>query len=222
MVAWAETNEAVLVTLKLADCDTASPVIEVTENHLKFEATTKEGAYKCDLELKFPVKPEDENTKYTITGRDVKFHLVKKEEERWNGLLKNKKLGKNLVAPDWDAWVDSDDEDKDAAGFDMSQFGGAGGGMPGMGGGGMPGMGGMGGGMPGMGGGMPGMGGMGGMPGMGGMGGAGGMGGMDMEKLKEMMAGMGGMGGMGGAPDDGDAADEDDDDDDLPDLVSDP
>jgi hypothetical protein len=162
------------------------------------------------LTLKNAIDASAEDTKWNATGQKVECHLVKKDEGRWEGLLADRKLGRNLVKPDFDKWVDSDDEEKDASGFDTSQFGGQGGmpGMPGMGGmGGMPGMGGMGG-MPGMGGmgGMPGMGGMGGMPGMGG---EGGMGGMDMEKMMEMMKSMGGKGAPDG-PDDDDADDDDD------------
>jgi len=131
--------------------------------------------------------------------------LVKKEADRWGGLLADKNLGRNLIRPDFDKWIDSDDDEKDAGGFDMS---GMDGGMGGMGG---------------MGGGMGGMGGMGG--GMGGMGG-----GMDMAKMMEMMKNSGGgMGGMGGGDDDGEEDDAgagadkgkaDEEDDDLPDLES--
>jgi len=214
MIKWAETTDAIFMTLEVSDCP--SPEIKISEDNVCFLSKNKDGAYYCDLKLKNKVDTTSEDTKWTATDRDVQIHLVKKEPERWEGLLENRNLGRNLVKPDFDKWVDSDDEEKDAGGFDTSQFGGAGG-MGGMGGG-MPGMGGMGGGMPGMGGmgGMPGMGG--GMPGMGGgmpgMGGEGGMGGMDMAKMMEMMKGMkegGDMGDLGG--------DEDgDDDDDLPDL----
>merc|ERR1712238_595088 len=104
----------------------------------------------------------------------VQMHILKKqkeEEEFWPRLLKDKLLEKNQVKPDWDRYVDEDEEEE---GFDMSNVqGGSGmGGMP-------PGMGGMGG-MPGMGGGMPGM-----------------PEGMDMEALMKQMGGMGGMEGMG-------------------------
>ena len=217
MVKWAETDGAVYLTIDVADCK--DPKLSVTEENVTFSCTTNAGVYFCDLKLKQAIDNTAEDTKYTVTDRDIQFHLVKKEAERWNGLLADKKLGRNLVKPDFDKWVDSDDEGAEKEGFDMSQMGGMGGGgmPPGMGGmGGMPGMGGAGG-MPGMGGmgGMPGMGGMGGMPGMGGAGGAGGMPpGMDMAKMMEMMKGMGG--GEGGMPEDGD--DEDDEDDDLPDL----
>ena len=206
--------------------DAADAKITCTEDSLTFNATSGGDTYSCELKLKGKVKPDDEETKWNITGRNVQCHIVKEESERWEGLLADKKLGKNLVKPDFDMWVDSEDE-AEGAGFDMNGMGGGQGmggmpggmgGMPGMGGmGGMPGMGGMGG-MPGMGGmgGMPGMGGMGGMPGMGGGGGEGG--GMDMAKLQEMMAQMKESGAMPGGEEGGDEDGDDEDDEDLPDL----
>jgi len=216
MVKWAETTDAIFLTLEVSDC--VAPDIQFSDGSVCFMGTNKDGVYYCDLRLKAEIDSSSEDTKWTCTGRDIQMHLVKKEADRWNGLLADRNLGRNVVKPDFDKWVDSDDEEKDAGGFDQSQFGGGPPGMGGMGGPpGMGGMGGMGGMMGGMGGGGGGMGGMadmmGGMGGMGG-GGPGGMEGMDMAKMMEMMKGMGG--GEGGA--DGVDGDDEDDDDDLPDL----
>jgi len=222
-VKWAEVSDSLFVTFEVSDAHDAK--VACTEDSISFNCTSGKDTYSCDLKLKGKILPDDEETKWVITGRHVECHLKKDESERWDCLLADKKLGKNLVFADFDRWIDSDDEGEGKE-FDMGGMGGGGGmgmggppgmggmgGMPGMGGmGGMPGMGGMGG-MPGMGGGMPGMGGMGGMPGMGGEGG------MDMAKLQEMMAQMkeGGAGGMPGG-EAGEDGEDGEDSDDLPDL----
>ena len=41
----------------------------------------------------------------------LQFHLVKKDEKRWNFLLKDKKLYKSQINADWDKWIDEDEED---------------------------------------------------------------------------------------------------------------
>jgi len=132
---WAESSEAVFLTIEVSDCK--NPTISITDTAVTFECN----GYKADLKLKHPIKPDDKNTKYAVTDREVAFHLVKKEAERWGGLLADKNLGRNLIRPDFDKWIDSDDDEKDAGGFDMSGLEGGMGGMGGMGmGGGMGGM----------------------------------------------------------------------------------
>jgi hypothetical protein len=118
---WAESSDAVFLTIEVNDVK--DPVISITDNVVSFESN----GYKCDLKLKKDIDPKDSKTKYVVTGREVVFHLVKKEAGRWQGLLADKNLGRNLIKPDFDKWIDSDDDEKDAGGFDMSSFGGGGG-----------------------------------------------------------------------------------------------
>eukprot|EP00941_MAST-03F_sp_MAST-3F-sp1_P004159 g4159.t1 len=202
-VLWAERKDSVFVTFNVPDCKNVD--IKLTDQVLSFKGTSEGNDYACELKLKGKVNPDHEDTKYTVKGRNVLFHIMKaapaegeenddEDGNRWNSLLENKKLGKNFVKADFDRWLDEDEEAESGGnGFDMSQMAG---GM-------------------GLGGGMGGMG----MPGMGGMGGMGGAGGMDMAKLQEMMKSMGdGTGGMPSGA--GEAADDDfdSDDDDLPEL----
>jgi chemotaxis protein histidine kinase CheA len=160
MCKWAESNEAVFLTIEVPDVK--DPAITITEDTVSFEAN----GYRADLKLKATIDEKDEKTKYAITAREVVFHLVKKKSERWHALLADKNLGRGTIRFDFEKLIDSDDE----GGFDMGSFGGGGGG-------GFPGMGGMGGG------GFPGM------EGLGGMGGMGGMGGDDSDEDEEPPAG---------------------------------
>ena len=95
-----------------------------------------------------------EDSKWNTKGRNIILNLAKKqpEEDYWPRLQKEK-VKNNLIAIDWQKWVDEDEEPEEGKNADMDwdpsamqDFGGMGGmgGMPGMGGmGGMPGMGGM-------------------------------------------------------------------------------
>lgn len=79
--------------------------------------------------------PALQESKVAIKPRNIHVHLVKKEAERWDGLLKDKSAGRTNVKCDWDRWVDSDDEAEGRNQFDMSNFDGMDfGGMGGMGG----------------------------------------------------------------------------------------
>ncbi|CAM9514934.1 unnamed protein product, partial [Ascophyllum nodosum] len=144
---------------------------------------------------------------WKVLPRSIQMHIVKEmgDDVFWERLLQDKSMEKTNVKIDWNKFVDEDEDEVGAEGFDMSALDGG----SGFGGGGMP---------PGGMGGMPGMG-MGGM--MGGRGGGGGGGmpaGMEemMAKMKAggMPGGLGGMGGMGGDDDEPDS----DDDEGLPDL----
>jgi hypothetical protein len=44
---------------------------------------------------------QSKDTKYGVKARVVDFHLVKKEEGRWEQLLANKNLGKAFVQVRW-------------------------------------------------------------------------------------------------------------------------
>ena len=44
---------------------------------------------------------QSKDTKYGVKARVVDFHLVKKEEGRWEQLLENKNLGKAFVQVRW-------------------------------------------------------------------------------------------------------------------------
>lgn len=83
------------------------------------------------MDLWGEVDPEDEESKYDVTPREIVFHIMKKDKEadHWPYLLKDKSISKAHCAADWDRYMDQDDEEEagaGGAGFDMSQFGGGG------------------------------------------------------------------------------------------------
>ena len=188
---WAQTEDSVLITIDLADCENIEVDVNEENSSIVFKAVSGGQKYGMNMQTFKPIVKDE--SKWNLKGRNVLLYIAKKEkddEEWWPRISMDKSKNQN-ISIDWARWKDEDDEGEPEKQGGMGDFdpsmmqgmGGAGGGMPGMGGmGGMPGM--------------PGMGGAGGMPGMPGMGGAGGMGGMDMEALMKQMQGMGGAGGM--------------------------
>lgn len=198
---WAQRKDKLYLTVDLQDCDAPEVKVSNEGENGKFEFRGAAAGNKYELVVDLLHEIDAENTQIAKTPRNIFLMVPKKEEgDHWPRLTKEK--GKqNHIQVDWAKYIDQDDEESGADGFNpdgMSSLD-----MGGMGG--MPGMGGMGD--------MGGMGGMGGMPGMGGMGGMGEN--LDMAKLQEMMAASGA--GAGAAP--GDDDDDSDDEDDLPEIA---
>lgn len=190
---WAQRKDKLYLTVDLQDCDAPDVKVSNEGENGKFEFRGSAGGNQYELVVDLLHEVDAENVQIAKTARNVFLMVPKKEEgDHWPRLTKEK--GKqNHIQVDWAKYLDQDDEESGADGFNpdgMSQLGDMGGmgGMPDMGG----------------------MGGMGGMPGMGGMGGMGDN--LDMAKLQEMMA----QSGAGGAP--GDEEDSDDEDD-LPEIA---
>lgn len=128
-VLWSQRSDSLLVTVDLQDVK--DPKINISDQKLTFEASLSDKVYQLDMELASAITPGE--SKYTITPRSVKFHLVKAEAGPfWVHLLKAGKV--NYVKADWATWKDEDEQDEaagfDTAGFsgmDPNMFGGAGG-----------------------------------------------------------------------------------------------
>lgn len=69
---WAESNDAIFLTVEVSDCK--NPTIKITDKGVLFECN----GYKADLQLKKEIKPDDANTKFGVTDREVTFHLVQR------------------------------------------------------------------------------------------------------------------------------------------------
>jgi cytosolic prostaglandin-E synthase len=114
-VRWAETNDVMYLTIEVPECK--SPEITLTSSSLAFSGTSNKKSYAVTLAFKGTIDETHADTKYTVKGRNIHFHLMKKHEEdvdeddkRWNRVLENKKLGKTFIKPDFDRWIDEDDE----------------------------------------------------------------------------------------------------------------
>jgi len=106
---WAETGDAILVTVK--NIDAVDVEASLTEDSLEYRGSCHDELYACSLKFKDKVKPDDEDTKWGVEARGVVFHIVKEKSERWGRLLADKKLMKPFIKADWEHWVDSDDEE---------------------------------------------------------------------------------------------------------------
>ncbi|GFE53089.1 hypothetical protein BaOVIS_004930 [Babesia ovis] len=136
-VLWAQTEDAVLVTVELPQEGTA---INLDDTSLKISGKKNGNDYDCCIQFYKPIKASEA---LKANDRFLRFKLPKNESEKWPSLNSDGK--KHWIKIDWDRWIDSDAEDNDNVfqdDFEMPNFGPFGKmGMPGMGG--MPGMPGM-------------------------------------------------------------------------------
>ena len=117
--------------------DAQNESIELTNNALKFKATSDQKPYAVEMEFYEQVNPDE--SKHGKTGRGFAFVIKKQEPEApyWPRLLKQS--GKqHWLKTDFSKWKDEDEDDDvnvDApfGGMDMAGMGGMGGmgGMPG-------------------------------------------------------------------------------------------
>ncbi|KAL0219208.1 hypothetical protein P9112_004861 [Eukaryota sp. TZLM1-RC] len=131
---WAQRKDKVLLSV---DCAEPTNVkVDVQPTRLTFSGRSQiySKDYNFDIELFDEIDPE--TSKYHVSGREVRFILMKKdtEAEFWPRLTKEK-IKQHWLGIDWNHYVDEDEEKpEDTGAFDMSQFQNLAnmGGMPGM------------------------------------------------------------------------------------------
>jgi len=133
-IKWAQRCTSLFITVDLQDV--TDEEIEITDTQLDFRGKSNGQEFEAHLEFYKPI--DASKSKYKISGRSVKFHLIKPplpndEKERkvamehWPHLLKDKTLENNeryLVTVDWDRWIEPEDEDEEDEDFDSSAFSG--------------------------------------------------------------------------------------------------
>ncbi|KAJ3333905.1 Prostaglandin E synthase 3 (Cytosolic) [Blyttiomyces sp. JEL0837] len=133
-VLWAQREDEIYLTINVSDVE--SPKIELTKDSLHFVGPSHGKVYEVKLDFFKEVDPEA--SRQNVTARSLQFVIAKSAPgPYWPRLLKAS--GKpHFLKTDFARWKDEDEEeeeedkDKGKAGFDMSQFSGMGGGMPGM------------------------------------------------------------------------------------------
>jgi hypothetical protein len=88
--------------------------------------TSGKGAYSLDCELAKEIDVAE--SRYAVRDRCIEMVLKKKNEDGkfWAQLAKDKVKFKNACKPDWDRWVDEDEEiDKSKMGGMSDLMGGA-------------------------------------------------------------------------------------------------
>jgi len=129
---WAQRKDKLFLTIDVPNVDKNQVSIELTDDgKLSFKGRGGElhekADYELHLELLHPIKAEE--SKYSVTARNIRFVIMKKESgSYWERLLKQP--GKNIHCKvDWEHWKDEDSEDefdfgsawdsKDMADFDF-------------------------------------------------------------------------------------------------------
>jgi len=135
LVYWAQRRN--LIYLNIALEDTKNPTIKIEEDKVYFHGVggTEMKEHEVTIELSEPISVEE--SRHIARQRNIEFVLIKKTEQYWTHLLKDK-TRVHWLKVDFNKWRDEDesDEEADQAGGSagMGGMGGAmGGGPPGAG-----------------------------------------------------------------------------------------
>lgn len=125
------------MTLSVPDVPKNDTQLDLQPTKLSFTGVSATLKRKFHVDLEFYAEIDPAESKINHTSKNIEIKLQKKElkEEYWPRLLKDTKKP-HFLKTNFDMWAD-EDEQNEVPDEDFSQFGGAGGGMPGMG---MPGM----------------------------------------------------------------------------------
>ncbi|GLI67201.1 hypothetical protein VaNZ11_011124, partial [Volvox africanus] len=136
-VLWAQRSDKLYLTIDVQDVKDQSCDLEDEKLTFKGKAGTEQNEYSLDLTFNAAVDSKSEDSKISITPRNIFIIIKKKESGHWPRLTKESGRHLTHIKCDWDKWVDEDEEDEkpeaDFSGMDFSSFGGMGG-MGGMGG----------------------------------------------------------------------------------------
>ncbi|KAJ1424947.1 HSP20-like chaperone [Sesbania bispinosa] len=123
-VKWAQRSDELYITIELPDAQDVKVTLE-PEGKFFFSATA--GAEKVPYEVNIDLfdKVDVNNSKSSISSRNI-FYLVKKTESKWwDRLLKQGGKSPVFLKVDWDKWVDEDeeqDDNKPGADMDFGDF----------------------------------------------------------------------------------------------------
>jgi len=98
-ITWAQNSKVIYLNIILEPNEISN--IKLLNNKIIF----KHNEYFAELELENNIDIENS---IINKNRIYELNLVKKENNFWNNLLKDKKLYKNYIKIDWSRWVDED------------------------------------------------------------------------------------------------------------------
>jgi hypothetical protein len=107
---WAQTEESVLITIDVADCENIEVDVNEETSTIIFNAVSGDKKYALNMETFKPIVKED--SKWNLKGRNVLLYIAKKErddEDWWPRISKDKTKNQN-ISIDWARWKDEDDE----------------------------------------------------------------------------------------------------------------
>lgn len=107
-VIWAQRNDKVFLTINIEDAKETK--INLEANKLHFSALGGSEGQKYEVTVEFFKEIDTEKSRYTALPRNIPMVLMKKEEDSWPRLLKEK-TKVHWLKTDFDKWRDEDDSD---------------------------------------------------------------------------------------------------------------
>jgi len=133
-VIWAQRKDKVLLTMQLENCN--SPTITFKDSSLYFHGKGGAGNTEHEVLMEFNKEIDPDTSKYQVTGREIIFVIMKKEESYgfWPRLFKDSKKV-HYLKTDFNKWRDEDDSEvEEHEDFNLDQMMSSMGGLQGSGG----------------------------------------------------------------------------------------
>jgi len=106
-IKWSQNSEYIIVNLEINQVK--NDVYEINNNNIIFTGVCNTGLkYGINLELLNTVNNDE--SKYIVEERIIRFILKKTSDEKWIRLTKDKNQYKSNIKVNWDSFEDSDEE----------------------------------------------------------------------------------------------------------------
>ena len=110
-ISWYQREKTVHITLSVNTKSVSDLLLEVRNNSsLILDYPKTDPTYH--IELNTCKEIDSEISTQSISEREIKFVLHKKNAEQWDRLTKNKNEYSNHIQVDWSNWIDDSDEDE--------------------------------------------------------------------------------------------------------------
>ncbi|XP_055809849.1 co-chaperone protein p23-1-like [Solanum dulcamara] len=117
-VKWAQRSDKVFITVELPDAKNVKQKLE-PEGKFSFSATAGADNVPYEVVLDLFDKIDVDESKSSITSRNICYLVKKAEDKWWSRLIKQEGKPPTFLKADWDKWVDEDEQDSTPAGADM-------------------------------------------------------------------------------------------------------
>jgi len=112
---WAQRNDKVYLTIQVNDLQDAKIELQETTLHITGKGGVDKKNY--DVTIEFYKEVDIATSKYVVQSRNIPMVIMKKDDEFWPSLMKDKKKA-HWLKTDFDKWREEDDSE-DEGGDDM-------------------------------------------------------------------------------------------------------
>ncbi|KAL8491428.1 hypothetical protein ACS0TY_023161 [Phlomoides rotata] len=118
LVKWAQRSDILFITVELPDAKDVKLNLD-PEGKFSFSATSGADNIPYEIDLDLYDKVNVNESKASITSRNVVYLVKKAESQWWSRLLKQEGKPPVFLKVDWNKWVDEDDDEDEKPGLDM-------------------------------------------------------------------------------------------------------